>query len=55
MLDHILVIDYDLSKKKHIYCGFIDYKKAFDLIDRRFLWSKLITSNIIGKVLNVIH
>ena len=33
----------------------IDYKKAFDTINRSFLWSKLIASNVNGKVLNVIY
>lgn len=58
-LDHIFVlysiIDLYLHKKKRIYCAFIDYKKAFDLIDRTSLWSKLISSGINGKVITVIY
>ena len=59
ILDHIFVlyaaIEFYLRKKKRVYCAFIDYRKAFDLIDRTSLWSKLIANNINGKVLNVIY
>ena len=45
-LDHIFVlhslIDLYLKSKKRVYCALIDYKKAFDLIDRVSLWAKLI-------------
>ena len=58
-LDHIFVlysvINYYLSKKKRVYCAFVDYKKAFDLVDRNLLWSKLLANNINGKMINVIH
>ena len=58
-LDHVFVlysiIDLYLQKKKRIYCAFIDYKKAFDLIDRSSLWSKLISNGINGKVITVIY
>ncbi len=38
-----------------MYCAFIDYKKAFDLIDRASLWSKVLSCGINGKILNVIY
>ena len=45
--DHIFalhsIIDLYLNKfnrKKRLYCAFIDYRKAFDLVDRASLWSK---------------
>ena len=57
-LDHIFslhsVIDLFLSQKKRLYCAFIDYRKAFDTIDRSSLWLKLLNLNIKGKVLTVI-
>ena len=57
--DHIFVlhslIDIYLSKRKRVYCCFIDYKTAFDLIHRSSLWSKLISCGINGKVVNVIY
>ena len=58
-LDHIYVlsslIDLYKNKGKHIYCAFIDYKKAFNLVDRSSLWIKLLRNGINGKILNVIH
>ena len=38
-----------------LYCCFIDYRKAFDLIDRSKLWCKLITQGIDGKLLRIIQ
>ena len=58
-LDHIYVIssliDLYKHKGKRIYCAFIDYKKAFDLVDRSNLWLKLLGSGINGNFLNIIH
>ena len=31
-----------LSRGEKLYCCFIDYQKAFDLVNRSFLWQKLI-------------
>ena len=58
-VDHIFalhcIIVYYLSKKKRVYAAFLDYRKAFDLVDRRALWTKVIQSGITGKVLHVIR
>ena len=43
-----------LSKRQRLYCCFVDYKKAFDTINRTALWSKMLSSGISGKILNVI-
>ena len=57
-LDHIFslhcIIDLFLENKKRLYCAFVDYRKAFDMIDRTSLWQKLLKLNIKGKVLTVI-
>ena len=57
--DHIFtlfgIIDILLAKKKRLYCAFLDYEKAFDKVDRVFLWQKLIEQNIKGKILQVIN
>ena len=57
-LDHIFslhcIIDLFLEKKKRLFCAFVDYRKAFDMIDRTSLWQKLLKLNIKGKVLSVI-
>ena len=44
-----------LGKGKRIYCAFIDYKKAFDFVDRSSLWSKMLSTGINGKITNVIR
>ena len=58
-IDHIFVLhsvlDLYLSQKERMYVAFIDYKKAFDSIDRTSLWYKLIQNNIRGKVFRVIR
>ena len=57
-MDHIFalhsIIEYYKSKKSRVYVAFIDYTKAFDLIDRSSLWLKLIQTGIKGKIINVI-
>ena len=57
--DHIFtlhsIINFFLAKKKRLYCAFIDYEKAFDLVDRSFLWVKMINENVTGKLLCVIQ
>ena len=57
ILDHIFVLHslVELSRRKRLYCAFISYKKAFDLVDRSSLWSKLISCCIKGNVLKVIY
>jgi hypothetical protein len=58
-VDHIFtldfVINYYLSKGKRLYVAFVDYKKAFDTVDRISLWRKLISCGINGPVLNIIY
>ena len=58
-MDHIFtlysIIEYYRLKKGRIYCAFVDYSKAFDLIDRSSLWSKLLQNGIDGKILDVIR
>ena len=58
-LDHIFVlhslVELYFSRCKRLYCAFIDYKKAFDLVDRSSLWSKLISCDINGNMLNVTY
>ena len=58
-IDHLFVlqnvIEMYQSVHKRVYCAFIDYRKAFDSIDRSFLWQKLLAYNINGKFINVIQ
>ena len=56
--DHIFtlysIIEFYTNRKGRVYCAFVDYSKAFDLIERSSLWMKLLNNNINGKILNVI-
>ena len=58
ILDNIFtlksIIDIFLSKKRSLYCGFIDFRKAFDKINRRLMWQKLINLGINGKIIHII-
>ena len=42
------IIDIYLYKNKKVYCVFVDYKAAYDKINRAILWEKLISSGING-------
>ena len=57
--DHVFVlksiIDFYVQKKKRLYCAFIDYKKAFDLIDRTSLWLKLLKLGVNGKIFAIVN
>ena len=57
--DHVYVlysvIEMYLSVRKRVYCAFIDYKKAFDTIQRELLWQKLLSSGIHCKIFTVIR
>lgn len=57
--DHIFnlkcLIDLYLFRGKKLYCAFIDYKKAFDSVNRQYLWQKLLANNVDGKMFRIIH
>ena len=54
-LDHIFslhaIIEYYKCKNRRVYCAFVDYSKAFDMVDRTALWSKMLAEGINGKYL----
>ena len=57
-IDYLFVLkslaDVYLSKRKRLYCCFVDYKKAFDTVNRSKLWTKMLLSGISGRILDVI-
>ena len=50
---HSLISLY-LSSGKKLFCDFVDFKKAFDIVWRIGLWQKLIKNKIGGKMFRVI-
>ena len=48
------VITHLLNEGKRLYCGFVDFSKAFDYVNRDIIWYKLIHLGISGKMLNII-
>ena len=57
--DHIFtlktMIDSMFKKKKYLYACFVDFRKAFDLVNRKALLYKLKRYNIKGNFLNVLE
>ena len=43
-----------LNSKEKLYCIFIDFKKAFDKIDRLKLWNKLIIQRVSNKMVRAL-
>ena len=58
-MDHVFllhhVIDFYRQRGKQVYCAFVDYSKAFDLVNRSALWCKVLKEGISGKILTVIQ
>ena len=52
-MDHIFTLNAIIEYYK--YCAFIDYSKAFYLIDRASLWVKLLNHGVNGKIISVIQ
>ena len=57
-MDHVFtlhsIIEYYKSKNGRVFCTFVDYSKAFDLINRSSLWLKLMKHGVSGRILEVI-
>ena len=48
------LITHLINQGKKLYCAFVDFKKAFDFINRDIIWCKLIELVVRGNILNVI-
>ena len=48
------IIEKHLKNKSRLYCCFIDFKQAFDSVDRNKLWCKISQLGIRGKILRII-
>ena len=51
-MDHVFnlkcLADLYLHRSKRLFCAFIDYRKAFDSVNRLALWQKLLQQNVNG-------
>ena len=48
------LINHLINNGKKLYCAFVDFRKAFDFINRDIIWYKLIKLGVRGSLLNVI-
>ena len=49
------LITHLINEGKKLYCAFVDFRKAFDFVNRDILWFKLIKIGVRGKILNVMR
>ena len=58
-MDHVFnlkcLADLYLHRSKHLFCAFIDYRKAFDSDNRLALRQKLLQQNVNGQMLKIIY
>jgi len=48
------IITHMINQGKKLYCSFIDFSKAFDDVERKSLWYKLIQYGIRGKMMTIL-
>ena len=57
--DNVFILDtlisYQNSKRKPLYVTFIDFSKAFDFVNRTFLYYKMIKKGFGGKLVKIIE
>jgi len=49
------LIQRQLNRKEKLYCCYVDYRKAYDCIDRGRLWYKLMKLGVDGKILSLLR
>ena len=58
-VDAIFILDHFIQEKIRtkgkLFCCFVDFRKAYDLINRNCLWYKLIKDGIDGKMFNMLR
>lgn len=48
------LITHSLTNKEKLFSAFVDFRKAFDRVDRRFLWYKLLVSGCSSRMIKMI-
>jgi hypothetical protein len=58
-IDHVStltsIIDTRKKKRQSTFCSFIDFKKAYDYINRDMLWKKMFNIGVKGKILTAVQ
>ncbi|CAG2221325.1 unnamed protein product [Mytilus edulis] len=49
------IISHTLKHKLKLYCGFVDFRRAFDKVDRRILIYKLLKSGVSSKFVSMVN
>ena len=49
------LITHLINQGKKLFCAFVNFRKAFDLVNRDILWFKLIKLGVRGKILSVMR
>ena len=44
-----------IAEKRKLYCAFIDFRKAFDMVYRNGIWFKLLNSGVSSKMVNMLQ
>jgi exonuclease III len=48
------IIQQQFMKKEKLYAAFVDFQKAFDLVNRDALWFKLLSGGFSSKIVNIV-
>ena len=49
------IISKTLSRGEKLYCSFVDFRRAFDTVNRKYLWQKLIKANVSSKMVRCLQ
>ena len=49
------IISKTLSRGEKLYCSFVDFRRAFDTVNRKYLWQKLIQNNVSSKMVKCLQ
>jgi len=50
-----MLIEQSVYKRKKVYCCFVDFRKAFDIVLRDLLWQVLAEMGIVGRFMQCLQ